>query len=162
MLQDSGSTTDDPTRSVRAIESWSKVRPAADLERPAHPTRMSGGGTPRAPVAQVVEQAPFKRLVVGSSPTGRTERSPDLRSGYAYYRVVLKPGFRDMTRIPAHFPRSAGRFRTHTSQTWQPRPGPPAPGSGVQVNSSLPPAVAAAGMSNSTGSNGFDSHACTS
>ena len=45
-------------------------------------------GSLPAPVAQVVEQAPFKRLVVGSSPTGRTERSPDLRSCCAYSRVV--------------------------------------------------------------------------
>jgi hypothetical protein len=30
---------------------------------------------PRAPVAQVVEQAPFKRLVEGSSPSGRTQET---------------------------------------------------------------------------------------
>jgi len=41
-------------------------------------------------------------------------------------------------------------------------PGPPAPASGVQVSTSLPPAVAAAGMSNSTGSYGLASQPWTS
>jgi hypothetical protein len=53
----------------------------------------------------------------------------------------------------AYLPR--GCFSSHTSHTWQPRPGPPAPASGAQVRVSRPPAVAAAGTSNSTGSNGL-------
>src|SRR6478736_1802225 len=57
--------------------------------------------------------------------------------------------------ILASSPEAHGRFRIHTSHTWHPRPGPPAPDSGVQVSVSLPPAVAAAGMSYSIGSNGF-------
>src|SRR5262245_11791379 len=49
----------------------------------------------------------------------------------------------------------AGFLSSQTSHTWQPRPGPPAPGSWDHVSVSLPPAVAAAGTSNSTGSNGL-------
>ena len=58
-------------------------------------------------------------------------------------------------RAKASAPRVAYRaLIRHTSDTWQPRPLPPVPGSMFQRSSSSESAVASAGMSNSSGRKG--------
>src|SRR5258708_3946859 len=65
----------------------------------------------------------------------------------AYYGRHQAP--RDDWRRQNHLSYFVFFLISHTSATWTPRPGPPAPWAPFQANSSFPPAVAAGGISNS-------------